>query len=89
MQNVELSGIYSDLVQNRAITIGFAALIAEKTGVNENTVRAFLNGNNRVYIGEEAKCKVKKAAFQILSEKADHIRNAAESLNKLLAEPAK
>ena len=88
MQNTELANIYKELVERRAIPVGFASEIVESTGINDNSVRAVLNGNQRVYVSDESKEAIKKAAIQILFEKSEEIRRQAHQLQNTAAPAA-
>ena len=83
MQSTDIQSVYSDLTQNRAIPVSFAALLAEETGINETSVRACLNGNPRVYVSEDAKNQILNAAIRILSEKAVTIQDAVAKLQEI------
>lgn len=85
MQSTDIQSVYSELTKNRAIPVSFATVIAEETGINETSVRACLNGNNRVYISDAAKNQILNAAIRILSEKAVTIQDAVAKLQQIAA----
>jgi len=86
MENIDLPSIYAQLQEMQAVPMKFGTQIAEKSGINHNSVYACLTGNPRVYVSDDAKAKVVKAAIQILSEHSAELRRVIIQLNGLISE---